>query len=164
MPLAAIIHARQGEELLVHLTPLIDIGMQVDFSGLYRGVPKILLDNAEVLGSLVQFAGIAVANLVGGDSLWSIMFEDMLDCSGRDVFSLLPHKERASDPVPDECIQFRQGIFIDKDNPDLISLPPYPDGMLVNVDIIDIDGAKLRDSDARRIYGSDNETIPRILN
>lgn len=40
---------REGEELLVYLAAFIDIGMEVDFGGLYRGVAEVLLDHPEVL-------------------------------------------------------------------------------------------------------------------
>ena len=76
--------------------------------------------------------------------LGCIVLEDMLDSTGRDVLALLSDKERTDDPVPDEFQHSRKGILINKNGPYFIPFSPDPDGMLVEIDVLDIDIAELR--------------------
>ncbi len=39
---------RKREILLIDLPPFIDVGMQVNFRGLYRGMSKVFLHNSQV--------------------------------------------------------------------------------------------------------------------
>ncbi len=45
----SVIIAGKGEELLVHLPAFVNIRMEIDLGGFYRGVTKVLLDDPEVL-------------------------------------------------------------------------------------------------------------------
>lgn len=56
-------------------------------------MPEIFLDNAEVLGAFVAFAGVAAADLVRGDPVGSILLEGILDRTWGGVFSLLPEEK-----------------------------------------------------------------------
>ena len=68
--------------MLVNLPPFIDIRVQVNLRSLDGGVPKILLDNAEILRALVEFACVTMTDLMRCYPRRSIMLENMLDCSG----------------------------------------------------------------------------------
>src|SRR5208283_5352608 len=155
--------AGEREELLVDLAAFIDVCMQVNFRRLYGGMAKVLLHNPEILGPPVQFACIAVTDLVRGDTRWSIVFENMLDSPRRDVFALLTDKQGAVDPVAHKNPDPGESLIIDEDNPDLVTFPADTNGMFIEIDIFDIHVTELRYPDARRIDRSYDQFIPRIL-
>ncbi len=70
------------------------------------------------------------------------MPEDMLDCPGGDMFSLLPDEEGADNTVTNELQDLGKGILINKDGTDFIPFSPDPDGVLIEVDVLDIDTAE----------------------
>ena len=70
----------QGEKLLVHLPPFVNIRMEVDLRGLDGGMTEIFLDHPQVLRTAVQFTGIAVPDLMRGNAGRGVMLENMLDC------------------------------------------------------------------------------------
>jgi hypothetical protein len=75
-------------------------------------------------------------------ALRGIAFENMLDGPGRDVFTLLPDKERPDNTGTDEFRQFTECFLIDKNGPYFIAFSPYPDRMFVEINILDIDAAE----------------------
>ena len=84
---------------------------------------------------------------MGGNALGCIMFENMLDGTGRDVLALLSDKERPDNPVTDEFREFTKRILINKNGPYFIAFSTDPDRMLVEINILDIDIAEFRNPD-----------------
>lgn len=161
--LCVLIGPGEREKLLVDLAPLIDIGMEVDLRGLDGCMAQVLLDYAEVLRTLVQLARIAVADLVGSDTLRGIMPEYMLDCTGGDMLALLADKERPDDPVTDELRDLGQGLLVDKNRPDFVALPADPDGVFIKINVLDIDAAEFGNTDTGCIDRPDNQFVPVVL-
>ena len=155
--------AGEREELLVDLAAFIDICMQVNFRRLYGGMAKILLHNPEILGPAVQFACIAVTDLVWGDTRRGIIFENMLDSPRRDVLTLLTDKQGTIDPVARKSSDPGECLIIDENNPDLVPFPADTNGMFIEIDIFDIHVTELRYPDASRVDRSYDQFIPRIL-
>ena len=77
------------EKLLINLPSFIDIGMQVNFRSLDRGVAKIFLYNPEIFWSFIKFACIAVPYFMRCYPRGCVMLEDMLYRSWWDIFTLL---------------------------------------------------------------------------
>jgi len=132
------IRFRQGEELLVDLSSLVDISVQVNLRCLDGRMPKILLDHPEVFGSFVEFACITMPDLMGGNSRRSIMLENMLDRPRRYVLALLTDKEGTNDPVSNEPEDVGKCVVIDEHNANLITLTFNPDGVLIEINIFDV--------------------------
>ncbi len=123
----------------VYSFPFVEIGMQVNFGRLDRGMPKVLLDDPEVLGPPVEFAGIAMTDLVRCNPRRCVFFKDLLHCPRRNMVAQLADKERAFNSLTDKGVHFPQRLGIDKNSPDLPAFPFYPDGMLFEIDVFDID-------------------------
>ena len=155
--------AREGEELPVHLLPLVEIGVQVDLRGLEGGVAQVLLHHPQVMRAGVQLAGVAVPELVGRDAGRGILPEDHLDGPGRDRPATLAGKERPGFAVTDKPADLLEGILIDKDNPDLPPFPLHPDRLGRKVDVAEGDAAELRDPHACCIDSTDHQPVPQVL-
>jgi hypothetical protein len=84
----------ERKKFTVYLFSLVEVGMEVDLGRPYRSMPEVFLDDPEIFRAPVEFACIAVPDLMGRDPGRRIFFEDMLDGPGRDVFPLLPEKQR----------------------------------------------------------------------
>jgi len=137
------IRFRQGEELLVDLSSLVDISVQVNLRCLDGRMPKILLDHPEVLGAFVELACITVADLMGSYPRRGIMFEDVLNSPRRNVFSLLADKKGANDPVANEPEDISKGVIINEHNAYLVTFSLNPDSMLVEIYVLDVHVAEL---------------------
>jgi hypothetical protein len=138
--------------------------MQVDFRGLDRGMPKIFLDHSEILGSLVKFTRITMADLMRGYPGRGVVLENMLDSTRRDMFPLLTNKKRADNPVANEFENIGKRIVINEHDPDLIPFTSDTNGMLIEINVLDIHIAELGDTDTSCIDGPDNELVPDISN
>ncbi len=97
------------------------------------------------------------------DSRGSIIFEDVLDRPGRNIFSLLAYEDRADDSDTDELQDICQGLIVNKDGAYLIALSPDPDGMLIKIDVFHIHVTELRYPDTCGVDGPDNELVTQIL-
>jgi len=104
-----------------------------------------------------------VPDLVGGDSLGCILPEDVLDRAGGDVMPHLPQEERSLDPVADEPGDLLERLVVNEDDPDLAPLPPDLDHLVLEVDILDIDPAELRDPDPGGVDRPDDQPVPVVL-
>lgn len=126
-------------------------------------MPKVLLDHPEVLGTFVELTCIAVTDLMGRDSRGGIVLEDVLNRPRRYVLSLLADKKRANDPVTNEPEDICESVIIDKYNADFIAFTPYPDRMLVEINIFDIHVAEFRNPDAGSVNSPHNELVPGVF-
>ncbi len=71
------------------------------------------------------------------------MLENMLDGTGRDMFSLLSYKKGSGKTVSNEFENLCKGIIIDKNDAHFVPFSSYPNGMLIKVNILDIYIAEL---------------------
>jgi len=158
------VRSGEREVLLVYLPPLVNIRVQVNLGCLNRRVAKVFLDNPQVFRAFIELAGIAVTDLMGGYPRRSVMFEDMLDCPGRDMLSLLTNKERARNTVSNEFHDLGKRVFVNENKSDLVSFSSDPDRMLVKINVLNIHIAELGDTDTRCIDRPYYELVAGVIN
>ena len=84
------------EVAAVGFSAFVDVGVDVYFRRLDGVVSEIFLDDAEIMRTFVEFAGITMPDFMRGDPFRGVKIEDVLDGSGGDGISIPSFEDRAA--------------------------------------------------------------------